>query len=122
MRMILHPLIVRAAMAVALAIFIAFGLAGCSKGDSTTNPKAGKTPAKKTSTAPAAQTGLAIAPPPTNIFLSVFSTDNPRDPFHPKIKPKTASQPILTGVGGDSDPSQLVAALQAGFQGIFGSA
>jgi hypothetical protein len=81
-----------------------------------------KTGATKTSTSPAAQTTPAVAAAFTNKFLSVFSTENPRDPFNPQVKPKSGSQPVLTGAQGDLQQPALLAAIQAGFQGIFGGA
>lgn len=80
-----------------------------------------KTGATKTSTTPAAQTPPGIAAPFTNKFLSTFSVDNPRDPFHPQAKPKTSSGPVLTGPQSESEQPQVLAAIQAGFQGIYGS-
>jgi hypothetical protein len=81
----------------------------------------GKTGATKTSTTPAAQTPPAVAAPFTNKFLSTFSVDNPRDPFHPQAKRKTSSTPVLTGPQSESEQPQVVAAISAGFQGIYGS-
>src|SRR5262245_30962593 len=81
----------------------------------------GKTGATKTSSAPAPQTPPAIAAPFTNKFLSTFSVENPRDPFHPQSKPKSSSGPVLTGPQSESEQPQVLAAIQAGFQGIFGS-
>jgi hypothetical protein len=81
----------------------------------------GKTGATKTSTTPAAQTPPAIAAPFTNKFLSTFSVDNPRDPFHPQVKIKSSSGPVLTGPQSESEQPQVVAAVSAGFQGIYGS-
>src|SRR5688572_24178443 len=63
----------------------------------------GKTGATKTSTTPAAQTPPAIAAPFTNKFLSTFSVDNPRDPFHPSVKSKPSSGPVLTGPQSESE-------------------
>jgi hypothetical protein len=50
----------------------------------------------------------------------VFSTDAPRDPFNPQSRPKTASQPVLTGPQSELEQPALLAAIQNGFQGIFG--
>ena len=84
-------------------------------------PAAGKTPAKKTVSQPVAETPPPLAAPFTNKFLSTFSAENPRDPFHPQLKPKASSQPVLTGVSAEGDHSRLISAIQAGFQGIYGT-
>jgi hypothetical protein len=81
----------------------------------------GKTGATKTSTQPAAQTAPAVAAPFTNKFLSTFSVDNPRDPFHPQVKAKPSSGPVLSGSPSESEQPAVVAAISAGFQGIYGS-
>ena len=81
-----------------------------------------KTGATKTSTTPAPQTTPPVAAPFTNNFLSTFSSENPRDPFNPQSRPKGASQPVLTGAQGDLQQPALLAAIHAGFQGIFGGA
>lgn len=80
-----------------------------------------KTGATKTSTTPVAQTPPTIAAPFTNKFISTFSTENARDPFNPQIKPKGASGPVMTGPQSEMEQPQLLAAIHAGFQGIFGS-
>src|SRR5688500_5074292 len=69
-----------------------------------------KTGATKTSTSPAPQTSPPVGAPFTNKFLSSFSTDNPRDPFNPGLKPKSASQPVLTGPQSALDQPALLAA------------
>ena len=81
-----------------------------------------KTGATKTSTPPAPQTTPPVAVPFTNNFLSTFSSESPRDPFNPQDKPRGASKPVLTGAQGDLQQPALLAAIHAGFQGIFGGA
>lgn len=105
-----------------IASALAAGLlcAGCGKAPATAD-NTGKTAAKKTSTTPGAQTPAKVAAAPANAFLSVFSTDYPRDPFHPQIKPKAAVATALKGPAGDAEAPQITAAIQAGFQGIFGA-
>jgi hypothetical protein len=108
--------------AVVLAAWVlAWAVGGSIAAQAAATSPTGKTPAKKTSTTPPAQASVTVPPLPTNTFVSVFSTDNPRDPFHPNIKSKRASQPVLTGVPGDLDQSQLVTVVQNGFQGIYGT-
>lgn len=80
-----------------------------------------KTPAGKAPTNSAPAISIALTPPPTNIFVSTFSTDNPRDPFHPQNKPKTASATVLTGAPSETEQGAVATAVQAGFQGIYGS-
>ena len=95
-------------------------LANCAQVHAAEKTTPTKTGATKTSTPPAAQTTPVVAAPFTNNFLSTFSSDNPRDPFNPQVRPKSASQPVLTGAQGDLQQPALLAAIQAGFQGIFG--
>ena len=89
--------------------------------DAAEKAASGKTGATKASTTPAAQTPPLVAAPFTNKFLSTFSVDNPRDPFHPQVKARSASGPVLTGPQSESEQPQVVAAISAGFQGIYGS-
>src|SRR5688572_5538203 len=89
-----------AATAVMAAVYL---LGSCVEAQAAQPAPADKTPAKKTSTAPAPQTSPAAAAPLTNKFLSVFSTDNPRDPFNPQVKPRGSSAPVLTGSQGSLD-------------------
>jgi hypothetical protein len=113
-------LIGRGSIIFASALAAALLCAGCGKSPAPANNTA-KTAAKKTSTTPAAQTPAKLSAAPANAFLSVFSTDYPRDPFHPQIKPKAATPTALTGPPGDAEAPQISAAIQAGFQGIFGA-
>jgi hypothetical protein len=99
------------------ALFILIG----NKAYSASDLPAGKTPAKKTSTAAIPQATIKIPPPPTNIFLSTFSTENARDPFHPQIKPKAPAATVLAGPQGETEQAQVAGAVQAGFQGIYGT-
>jgi hypothetical protein len=96
--------------------------ANCAVAHAAEKATPGKTGATKTSTTPAPQTPAPIAAPFTNKFLSVFSTDAPRDPFNPQSRPKSASQPVLTGPQSELEQPALLAAIQNGFQGIFGGA
>ena len=93
--------------------------AGCGKSAAPANNATG-TPAKKTSSAANAQTPAKVAAAPANAFLSVFSTDNPRDPFHPQVKPKPVAPTVLTGPPIDAEAPAIIASIQGGFQGIFG--
>jgi len=102
----------------AVLMAVLFG-AGCGKPAAPANNASG-TPAKKTSSAAVAQTPAKVAGAPANAFLSVFSTDNPRDPFHPQIKPKSTAPTVLTGPPVDAEAPQIIASIQGGFQGIFG--
>jgi hypothetical protein len=98
-------------------------LCGCGKAKpAADNAGAKMTGAQKPSTTPSSQTSVASAiTPSANRFLSVFSTENARDPFNPKAHPRGAVSATVAGVDGETDPNQLAAAVQAGFQGIFGS-
>jgi hypothetical protein len=78
------------------------------------------TGASKTSTSPSSQTTGALTPK-SNLYLSVFNTDDPRDPFHPSSRSKTAATAALAGVDAETDVLQLITSVQSGFQGIFGS-
>jgi hypothetical protein len=93
----------------------------CGDLQAASNSPAAKTPAKKTSTTAAPAATFAVPPPPTNIVVSVFSTDDPRDPFHPQNKPKAASATVLSGVQSEMEQPAIVSAVQAGFQGIYGA-
>lgn len=57
-------------------------------------------------------------------FMSVFSTENPRDPFNPQAKPKKAAAqtPQQAVVEKEADERSIQMALQAGFKGIYGTA
>lgn len=103
----------------AAAVSVLLLCAGCGKSPSAAN-ESGKTAAKKTSSAPLQQTAASVAAPRSKAFLSVFSTENPRDPFNPQLKSKAANAAVLTGPQTDVDAPQIIAAVQAGFQGIFG--
>ena len=105
---------------VASCLAVLFILIG-NEAYSASDVPAGKTPAKKTSTQAAPVDVGPILPPPTNISLSKFSTDNPRDPFHPQIKPKNAGPTVLAGPQGEAELPTMIAAVQAGFQGIYGA-
>jgi hypothetical protein len=93
----------------------------CGQIFAATDATAAKTPAKKTTSAAAPAATFAVPPPPTNIVVSVFSTDNPRDPFHPQNRAKSPSATALAGPQGEAEQGQTATALQAGFQGIYGS-
>jgi hypothetical protein len=69
------------------------------------------------STASAATSALAARAPQ---FLSVFSTNDPRDPFHPKVRPKMAATAVNTAARTEAGPGDIIAALEAGFKGTFG--
>ena len=108
-----------AAMCALACAAILFSI-GCGKSPVPAND-AGKTPAKKAATTPSQQTPAAFSAPRSTAFLSIFSTENPRDPFNPQIKPKVATAAVLTGPQGDAEAPQVIAAIQNGFQGIFAS-
>src|ERR1051325_242894 len=115
------PMIRHAAVVCAGAFAAILLLAGCGKAPAAQNESV-KTGVKKTSTTPPPQqTAAKTAAAPKTAFLSVFSTDNPRDPFHPQIKPKAAATPVIAGVPSDIEAPQLIAAVQNGFQGILAS-
>lgn len=109
---------------VACVALLSVGLAGCGGKAVDSTPKA-KAPAAKTGTAaktaPSIGTtgaGAGTGAKPAQ-FLSVFSKDDPRDPFHPKLKPKVAA--VGTQANAQPEPNQIVAALEAGFEGTVGS-
>jgi len=108
----------------AAALAMCLGICGCGKPASPANnvgAKMAAAGAKKTSTTPASETAALGVKPPAGAFVSVFSTNNPRDPFHPALKPKTPTATASTGPERETDAAQLTATLQAGFQGIYGS-
>jgi hypothetical protein len=114
----------RAAMA-ACGLLISVGLAGCGKGEGADAGKKPNTGPAKTGTAAktapsigtgAAGTGAGAKPVK---FLSVFSTNDSRDPFHPKLKPKAVA--AATQANAVPEPNQIVSALEAGFSGTVGS-
>jgi hypothetical protein len=110
---------------VARAALVTVLLAGigavCNKTEAATNSTAAKTPAKKAATSAAPAATFAVPQPPTNIVVSTFSTDNSRDPFHPQNRPKAAAATALSGPQGEAEQGQTASAVQAGFQGIYGS-
>src|SRR5215212_5532360 len=111
---------IQPAAILASALTLSLLCAGCGKSPSGAD-ETGKTPAKKTTSAPAQQTTPAKnAGSPNSGFLAVFSTEMPRDPFHPQIKPKAAVAAVVAGPQGDAEAPALTAALQAEFKGIFG--
>ena len=120
MQRISTVLIERCSTVIASALAAGLLCAGCGKAPAAAD-NTGKTAAKKTSTTAGAQAQAKVAAAPANAFLSSFSTDYPRDPFHPQIKPKAAVATPLKGPAGDAEAPQVTAAIQAGFQGIFAS-
>lgn len=106
-------------MLVTGALLCAGLLGGCGKAPTpaeNVGPKMNKTAAK--TDAPAAVEATVSS----NLFLSAFSTNDPRDPFNPKVKPKSAATVQQAAAEKEQEQTQLVAALHAGFQGIYGSA
>jgi hypothetical protein len=78
------------------------------------------TGAQKPATSAFAQTSGAPGSK-SNLYLSVFSTEDPRDPFNPNLRVKAAATTVVAGVDSDADAAAIIAAVQSGFQGIFGS-
>lgn len=107
----------------ACAALLALVLAGCGDAPgavqkvNAAQPKAGA--AAKTAPsngAPGANGATALKPPQ---ILSVFSTNDARDPFHPKLKPKIATASAQQNA--QPEPNQIVTALEAGFSGTAGT-
>ncbi len=99
-------------------------LAACSKPDPNANlgpkmaGKDGKKPATPTSApAPATVASAKTIGRPSE-FLSLFSTNDPRDPFHPKSRPKTAPTAQETKAAIESEVGAVEKAVQAGFSQI----
>lgn len=114
-----------AAAAVGICVAMACALGNWTAQAAATNAATAKTPAKKTSTQastpPPAQPTGPVMPLPPRKNLSAFSTDDPRDPFHPQIHPKAAAATVLAGPQSEAEQPALITAIQAGFQGIYGS-
>jgi hypothetical protein len=108
------------AAAMAVCVLGAWILTILCETHAASDSTAAKTAAKKTSIPATPAATFAVPPPPTNIFVSVFSTDNPRDPFHPQNKPKAAAATVLSGPQSEVEQSQVASAIQNGFQGIYG--
>ncbi len=108
-------------MPASAALGLCLLLAACGKKDATGNlgAKMAGGAAKK----PAAATAPASAPATSALsrpaeYLSMFSTNDPRDPFHPKVKIKSAQ---AAAASTENEPTQISKALETGFQGIYGS-
>lgn len=107
------------AAALALSMLMAMGLAGCGKKEEAASnlgakmKPGGAVPAPT----PAPETLAEKAP----VFVSVFSTNNTRDPFNPRARPQEAATPATAAATRVAEQGALVTALQEGFGGVYGA-
>ncbi len=108
-----------AGMALGMALW-----SGC--GGSAPTPPDGNLGAKMAKPSAASPGGAAMSggslAARSNLFVSVFSTNEARDPFNPRMKPKSPETVAQAAVAQQVEQNQLVTALQRGFQGIYGNA
>jgi hypothetical protein len=95
-------------------------LIGCGGGDKSANQPAAITAstAAKTGT-PALDAPAANSPRPAQ-YVSVFSTNDVRDPFFPHLKAKAPTVAANTAAAPPVGPNDIIAALEAGFKATIG--
>jgi hypothetical protein len=106
----------RSRRAVITAGAICLFLAACSKPETTADAKAAPKKAAAPATAPMSATNQMGRP---GQFLSVFSTNDARDPFHPKAKKKIVGATGSTAVAAVNEQDEVVKAVQKGFDAIY---
>ena len=105
------------ARAGAAALAISLLLAACGKAPT---PADNAGPKMKAGAAKAAPTPVEPILTRSNLFISYFSTNEPRDPFNPKARPKQAPTAMSAAVEKKMEQDSLVLALQKGFAGVYG--
>jgi hypothetical protein len=106
-----------------LLVAICGALSGCGGKEA---PASKPAPAKSSgaaakTTAMNEASAVTAMPARPEKFLSIFSTNDVRDPFHPKLKPKAAATANVPE-NPQTLAEELQKALAAGFKGIYGTA
>lgn len=101
----------------AAALGLSLLLAACGKAP---KPADNVGPKMKAGAAKAAPTPAESLLSKSNIFISYFSTNEPRDPFNPKARPKQAPTVMSAAAEKKMEQDSLVLALQNGFAGVYG--